>query len=181
MARASVRCSTICSTVAFCATTIGLPLSINSHTYVAETSQQAAREFFPPYAAMMNAIGRERGWSGIGEREFEALRSPRGALVVGSPQEVIEKILFQHEIFGHDRFLVQFSVGTMPHAMIACFNGDVVAATRALVRTPAFWIMLVLFGLGVSSTVGIYAMLPLYLVVERGMAPSWARNVTLSQ
>jgi alkanesulfonate monooxygenase SsuD/methylene tetrahydromethanopterin reductase-like flavin-dependent oxidoreductase (luciferase family) len=92
-----------------------LPLSINSHAYVADTSLQAAEEFFPSYAEMMNAIGRERGWSGIRRPDFDALRTRRGALVVGSPQEVIEKILFQHEIFGHDRFLGQISVGTMPH------------------------------------------------------------------
>jgi probable LLM family oxidoreductase len=92
-----------------------LPLSINSHAYVADTSQQAAEEFFPSYAEMMNAIGRERGWSGIRRPDFDALRTRRGALVVGSPQEVIEKILFQYEIFGHDRFLGQISVGTMPH------------------------------------------------------------------
>jgi probable LLM family oxidoreductase len=120
-----------------------LPLSINSHTYVADTSQQAAKEFFPPYAAMMNAIGRERGWSGIGEREFDALRSPRGALVVGSPQEVIEKILFQHEIFGHDRFLGQISVGTLPHAQVMraleLLGTEVAPAVRAEVarRTAA--------------------------------------------
>jgi len=102
-----------------------LPLSINSHTYVAETSERAADEFFPSYAAMMNAIGRERGWSPIGRREFDELRSPRGALVVGSPQEVVEKILFQHEIFGHDRFLAQISVGTMPPR-------DVLGANEAL-------------------------------------------------
>jgi probable LLM family oxidoreductase len=92
-----------------------LPLSINSHAYVADTSEQAAEEFFPSYAEMMNAIGRERGWSGIRRPDFDALRTRRGALVVGSPQDVIEKILFQHEIFGHDRFLGQISVGTMPH------------------------------------------------------------------
>ena len=46
---------------------------------------------------------------------FDALCSPRGALVVGTPEEVIEKILFQHEIFGHERFLGQISVGTLPH------------------------------------------------------------------
>jgi probable LLM family oxidoreductase len=92
-----------------------LPLSINSHTYVAETTQEAAEEFYPSYAEMMNAIGRERGWSGIRRPDYDALRTKRGALVVGSPEEVIEKILFQHEIFGHDRFLGQISVGTMPH------------------------------------------------------------------
>jgi probable LLM family oxidoreductase len=92
-----------------------LPVSINSHTYVAETSQQAAAEFFPAYAGMMNRIGRERGWSPMTRPQFDMLRSPRGALAVGSPQEVIDKILFQHEIFGHQRFLGQISVGPMPH------------------------------------------------------------------
>src|SRR6188474_3429039 len=95
-----------------------LPLSINSHAYVAETSDRAADEFFPPYAAMMTAIGRERGWPPMLRPTFDALRSPRGALVVGSPEQVAEKILVQHELFGHTRFLAQMSVGTMPHAQV---------------------------------------------------------------
>jgi len=92
-----------------------LPLSINSHAFLADTSQQAADVFFPSYASAMNAIGRERGWSGIIRRDYDAMREPRGALLVGSPQQVIEKILFQHEIFHHDRFLAQMTVGAMPH------------------------------------------------------------------
>jgi alkanesulfonate monooxygenase SsuD/methylene tetrahydromethanopterin reductase-like flavin-dependent oxidoreductase (luciferase family) len=64
---------------------------------------------------MMNAIGAERGWRPIARPDFDALRSPRGALVVGSPEEVVRKILFQHELFGHDRFLAQISVGNLPH------------------------------------------------------------------
>ncbi len=95
-----------------------LPVSINSHAFVAQSSQQAADDFFPPYAEVMTKIGRERGWSPMSRPQFEALRSPRGALAVGSPQEVIEKILFQHELFGHQRYLTQLSVGTMPHAKI---------------------------------------------------------------
>jgi probable LLM family oxidoreductase len=95
-----------------------LAVGINSHAYVAETSQQAADEFFPSYAAMMNAIGRERGWSPITREDFDALRGPRGALLVGSPQEVVDKILFQHDIFQHQRFLAQLSVGPMPHAQV---------------------------------------------------------------
>lgn len=92
-----------------------LPVSINSIGYVADTSQRAGDEFFPSYSLMMNRLGRERGWAGISRRDFDALRTPRGALVVGSPQEVSEKILAQHEIFGHQRFLIQMSVGAMPH------------------------------------------------------------------
>jgi probable LLM family oxidoreductase len=95
-----------------------LSVSINSHTFVAESSQDAADAFFPSYAELMNRIGRERGWSGISRQDFEALRSPRGALLVGNPDEVIEKILFQHEIFGHRRFLAQLTVGTMPHEQV---------------------------------------------------------------
>jgi probable LLM family oxidoreductase len=92
-----------------------LRVGINSHAYVAETSQRAAEEFFPSYAEAMTRIGRERGWPPMTRQQFDALCSPRGALLVGSPQGVIEKILFQHELFGHDRFLAQMSVGTMPH------------------------------------------------------------------
>ncbi len=92
-----------------------LPVGINSHAYIADTSQQAAEEFFPSYAEVMTRIGRERGWPPTTRQQFEALRSPRGALLVGSPQEVIDKILFQYEIFGHQRFLAQLTVGSMPH------------------------------------------------------------------
>jgi probable LLM family oxidoreductase len=95
-----------------------LPIGINSHTYVAETSQQARDEFFPAYSAAMTRIGRERGWPAMTRAQFDALCSPRGALLVGSPQEVVEKILFEHELFGHQRFLAQLSVGVMPHGKV---------------------------------------------------------------
>ena len=48
-------------------------------------------------------------------QSFAAARSLRGANFVGSPEDVVEKILFQHEIFGHQRFLIQLSVGSIPH------------------------------------------------------------------
>jgi probable LLM family oxidoreductase len=92
-----------------------LPLSINSHGFVAKTSQDAADEAFPAFKATMDRIGRERGWPPMTRAQFEASRELRGANLVGSPQQVIEKILFQHELFGHDRFLIQLSVGTLPH------------------------------------------------------------------
>jgi alkanesulfonate monooxygenase SsuD/methylene tetrahydromethanopterin reductase-like flavin-dependent oxidoreductase (luciferase family) len=67
---------------------------------------------------MMNRIGRERGWPPIIREQFDRLCTLRGALVVGCPEQVIEKILFQHEVFGHQRFLAQMSVGPMPHAQV---------------------------------------------------------------
>ena len=111
-----------------------LPISINSHTYVAETGQRAGDEYFPAYAAMMNRIGRERGWGPMGRHQFEAGRSPRGALVVGSPEEVVEKILYEHELFGNDRFMAQISVGALPHdkvmRAIELFGTEVAPAVR---------------------------------------------------
>ncbi len=95
-----------------------LPLGINSHVYVAETSQQAADEFYPAYSVMMNRIGRERGWAPLRRMDFDAMRSPTGSLVVGSVEEVIAKILYEHELFDNTRFLAQMSVGIMPHDKI---------------------------------------------------------------
>ena len=92
-----------------------LPVSINSHAFIAPTSQEARDIFYPTYAEVMSRLGRERGWPPMTREQFEALCGPRGALLVGSPQEVIDKILFQHEIFGHQRFLAQLSVGAIPH------------------------------------------------------------------
>jgi probable LLM family oxidoreductase len=90
-------------------------LAINSHTFVADTVEQADAAFAPSYLAMMNRIGRERGWPPSGRPEYTALRSPRGALAVGSPEEVATKILFEHELFGNDRYVGQMSVGAVAH------------------------------------------------------------------
>ena len=95
-----------------------LQLGINSHVYIADDSQKAGDEFYPSYATMMNRIGQERGWSPLSRQQFDYSRSAKGALVVGSVQEVIDKILFEHELFGNTRFLAQMSVGYMPHKKI---------------------------------------------------------------
>lgn len=95
-----------------------LPLSINSHGFIADDARQAADDYFPPLKSMMDKIGRERGWSPLARADYDAMLDVRGAIVVGSPEEVAEKILFQHEIFEHDRFMIQFTVGAMPHDKI---------------------------------------------------------------
>ncbi|MEO8575102.1 MAG: LLM class flavin-dependent oxidoreductase [Gemmatimonadales bacterium] len=95
-----------------------LQLSINSHGLIADSSQEAADIAWPAYADTMGRIGRERGWPPPTRRQFEAERSSRGAMVLGSPQEVIDKILYEHELFKMTRFLIQFSVGTLPHKTI---------------------------------------------------------------
>ena len=90
-------------------------LSINSHGYIAETRERAIEESFPYVAEAMNRIGRERGWPPMTRAEYEAAAGPRGANFVGTPEQVVDKILYQREVFGHDRFLLQLGVGGVPH------------------------------------------------------------------
>jgi probable LLM family oxidoreductase len=90
-------------------------VAINTHAFVGETSDEADSQFAAAYLAMLNRIGRERGWQPSGRREYEALRSPGGALAVGSAQQVAEKILAEHALFGHQRYIGQMSVGAVTH------------------------------------------------------------------
>ncbi|MEJ1120672.1 LLM class flavin-dependent oxidoreductase [Phyllobacterium sp. CCNWLW109] len=92
-----------------------LKVSINSHGYVADTSQEAADGYWPSYEVVMNKIGRERGWPPSNRAQYEAGRTPRGALLVGSPQEIIDKIMLQYTYFKHDRFMLQIDLGSLPH------------------------------------------------------------------
>ncbi|MGN6103393.1 MAG: Atu2307/SP_0267 family LLM class monooxygenase [Devosia sp.] len=92
-----------------------LAVGISSHGFIADNSQDALDIAFPAHHAAMSRIGRERGWRPGGRAEFEAGARPEGAYFIGSPQQVIDKILMQHEWFRHDRFGLQLSVGTLPH------------------------------------------------------------------
>ncbi|HEY8626172.1 MAG TPA: LLM class flavin-dependent oxidoreductase [Solirubrobacteraceae bacterium] len=109
-------------------------LAINTHAFVARSAAEADSAFAPPYLAMMNRIGRERGWPPSGRPEYEALRSPRGALAVGTPEQVAEKILFEHELFTMDRYIGQMSVGAVAHAdvmrSIELFGNEVAPLVR---------------------------------------------------
>ncbi len=85
--------------------------------YVADTTQQAADEFFPGYARAFTEIGRERGWPPVTRAHFDALRGPRGALLVGDPQTVAAKILdVSNTLGGVARMNFQMSVASLPHA-----------------------------------------------------------------
>ena len=118
-----------------------LPVGINGHTFVADDSRRARDEYFPSYATMMNRIGRERGWPPMARQQFDAATTPRGHLLVGSPDEVAEKILAQHELFGHDRFMAQISVGPLEHQKvlraIELLGTKVAPAVRAEVKRRA--------------------------------------------
>ena len=117
-----------------------LQMGINNHVYVGEDSQKAADEFYPYYAAMMDRVGRDRGWQPLTRPQYEYSRSPKAALMVGSVQEVIDKILYEHELFGNTRFMAQASVGNVPHKMvmksIELFGTKVVPVVRkSLIKT----------------------------------------------
>ena len=92
-----------------------IPLSINSHGFIADDSQQAVHDYYPIATKIMNKIGRERGWPPATQQQMENGRTLRGADFVGSPAEVIEKILWQYEIFGHQRFLIYLGYNTAGH------------------------------------------------------------------
>ncbi|MDQ3739832.1 MAG: LLM class flavin-dependent oxidoreductase [Actinomycetota bacterium] len=89
-----------------------LRVGINTHAFVGDD----AAHFAPHYMAMMSRIGRERGWPPMTQQGYEALRSPQGALAAGDPEAVAEKLLYEHELFGHQRYLAQMSVGAVKHA-----------------------------------------------------------------
>lgn len=92
-----------------------LQIATHSHGFVADTTEQAVELFYPPTAYQMNVIGRERGWAPYTRETFDAARSLRGALYVGDPEYVAEKILLARKNLGITRFFLHINVGTMPH------------------------------------------------------------------
>lgn len=97
-----------------------LKVGISSHLHVAKDSRRAREDFYPYYASYMshNLPNRDRGWQ-VSRADFEALSGPRGALFVGSPQEIVDKILYEHELFGHQRFMAQIDIGGLPFSKVA--------------------------------------------------------------
>lgn len=97
-----------------------LQVAVSSHGYVAETSQLARNEFYPYYSSYFEQfLGRRTGTGRMSRSEFEQLARPETVLAVGSPQQVIEQILHQHELFGHSRFMAQIDIGGMPYVQVA--------------------------------------------------------------
>jgi alkanesulfonate monooxygenase SsuD/methylene tetrahydromethanopterin reductase-like flavin-dependent oxidoreductase (luciferase family) len=93
-----------------------LPIGVHSPGHVAATDQQAKEEIWPHYMAMMNRIGRERGWPPRGRDDFEREVGPAGALYVGAPETVAAKIVNTVRALGVSRFDLKYSSGTLPHA-----------------------------------------------------------------
>lgn len=92
-----------------------LPIATHSHGFIADTTEKAVELFYPPTAAQMNVIGRERGWPPYTRETFDAGRSLEGALYVGDAEYVAKKIILLRENLGINRFFLHINVGTMPH------------------------------------------------------------------
>jgi probable LLM family oxidoreductase len=92
-----------------------LPIASHSHGFIAEDNEAAANKFFPSTQRVMNIIGRERGWGHYDRAAYDAARSPEGALYVGDPDTVANKIIDLHRNVGMTRFMLHVPLGTMPH------------------------------------------------------------------
>ena len=96
-----------------------LKVGVHSRGYVAATTQEAADDFYPGYARAFTDIGKERGWPPATRAGFDAQRGPRGALLIGSPDEVTEKIIQHSEALGGvSRFTFQMNASSLPHAKL---------------------------------------------------------------
>lgn len=97
-----------------------LKLGVTAHGYISKTSQQAKDEFYPYYSNYWSYVNRQRGMSfKMTRADFEHMTGPDTALFVGSPQQIVEKILRQSELFGHKRFIAQIDIGGLPFHQVA--------------------------------------------------------------
>jgi alkanesulfonate monooxygenase SsuD/methylene tetrahydromethanopterin reductase-like flavin-dependent oxidoreductase (luciferase family) len=93
-----------------------LKVGVHSLGYVAETTKQAADDFFPGYARTMTEIGKERGWPRMTRDHFEDQLGAEGALLIGDPDEVVRKILRHSKALGGiSRITFMMNPGSLPH------------------------------------------------------------------
>jgi probable LLM family oxidoreductase len=94
-----------------------LKVGVHALGYVADSTQQAIDDFFPGYARMFTTIGKERGWPPVTRAHFDAQRSPQGALLVGNPEEIVEKIIDHSKALGGiSRISFQMDPASLPHS-----------------------------------------------------------------
>ena len=112
-----------------------LSVGIHSLGYVAETKDEAVSNYFPGYAKNFTRIGRERGWPPVTKQGFDAQNSPRGALLVGSPEEVAEKIL-QHSaaLGGISRFTFQLDNANLTHDQLKITMGLIAQKVKPIIN-----------------------------------------------
>ena len=113
-----------------------LPIGMHSPGHVAATDEEAREQLFPHQAEVVTRIGRERGWGPYSRIAFEQAAAPQGALFVGSPETVAQKIAWAARTLGLSRFQLKYSVGALPHDQrmesIRLYGEEVVPRVRAL-------------------------------------------------
>jgi alkanesulfonate monooxygenase SsuD/methylene tetrahydromethanopterin reductase-like flavin-dependent oxidoreductase (luciferase family) len=93
-----------------------LAVGLHSIGFLADTTDEAAEIFYPGYAHTFTEIGKERGWPSTTRAQFDALRGPQGALLIGDAKTVAKKILYVNEALGGiSRLTFQMGVSTLPH------------------------------------------------------------------
>jgi probable LLM family oxidoreductase len=116
------------------------PIGVHSPGHIAATDEQAKEQLWPHYLAMMNRIGRERGWPLRGRADFEREVGPDGALYVGAPETVAMKIVRTVKALGLSRFDLKYSNGTLPHdalmKSIVLYGTEVVPRVRRSLLIP---------------------------------------------
>ncbi|HTE88724.1 MAG TPA: LLM class flavin-dependent oxidoreductase [Terriglobales bacterium] len=93
-----------------------LRVGVHALGYIARTTQEAVDDFFPGYARAIASVAKERGWPAVTRADFDAQRTPEGALLVGNAEEVVEKIVRHSEALGGiSRLTFQMNVASLPH------------------------------------------------------------------
>lgn len=97
-----------------------LKIAVTGHTFIGKTTEQAKDDFYPYYSNYWEYVNKQRGMGAkMSRSEFDHLANPETGLFVGSPQQIIEKVLQQHELFGHQRFIAQMDIGGLPFSKVA--------------------------------------------------------------
>lgn len=115
-----------------------MQIGIHSHTFTSADST-VIEDYFYNYASQMNNVGASRGWPAYSKAQYDGGRSKEGALFMGSPEEVTDKILYMHELFGITRFIGHMDVGDPTHAnmmkSIELFGSKVAPAVRKALQS----------------------------------------------
>lgn len=111
-----------------------IEVGINNHVFIGEDSEKIAEQFFPYYKQIMDRVGSSRGWPPMSKQQYDYMRSPGGSLMVGSVEEVIDKIVHEYKLFGFTRFVAHANLGFVPHELtmksIELFSTKVVPEVR---------------------------------------------------
>ena len=119
-----------------------LAAAVSGHLHVQADSQKARDDFYPHYASYIghNLPRGSNGWK-VTRADYDRIAGPSGALFVGSPQEIVDKISREHELFGHRRFMAQIDIGGLPYPKVAqaieLLAAQVLPQIRALGQQPA--------------------------------------------